>query len=85
MIRQKDLVELTTQQPFHPFRIHLSDGTSHDVSHPELLKVGPHTALLFTPKARYNFVAFDNVHTISILHISRLETVGAPAKARKHG
>lgn len=85
MIRMKDIVELGSRQPFQPFRIHVSDGSSHEVAHPELLKVGTNTVLLFTPKTKHNFMAFDDCQTISILHITRLETMGQPAKSRKQG
>lgn len=85
MIRMKDILELANRKPFQPFRIHLSDGTSHDVPHPEMLKVSTNTVILFIPKAKYNFVAFDDYKTLSILHMTQLETIGEPGRARKHG
>ena len=85
MIRKKDILDLARRQPFQPFRIHLSDGSSHDVLHPEVLKVSTNTVLLFIPKTKFDFMEFDDCKTISILHITQLETRGEPGKARKQG
>jgi len=32
---QADLLEQLRQRPFLPFRIQVSDGTSHDIYHPD--------------------------------------------------
>jgi hypothetical protein len=35
--------------PFEPFRLHLSDGTSHDVRHPDMILVGVRTTMIGIP------------------------------------
>ncbi|MCI0682319.1 MAG: hypothetical protein L0Y71_09460 [Gemmataceae bacterium] len=83
MIRMKDILEMASRQPFQPFRIHCSDGSGHEVRHPELIKVSPTIVILFTPLEKHNYTAFDESQTISILHITRLEPLSATSKARK--
>ena len=84
MIRQKEVLNLLTTQPFRPFRIHTSDGPSHLVFHPELARVSPNTVLLFHPHAEYPPPAFDDYEMISMLHITKLE-VADSAKTKKNG
>lgn len=65
------------RRPFVAYRVHLTDGSHHDVRHPEM-------AFL----TRYSLeIAADNqgpiperVHYCSLLHIARVETV-SPAPA----
>ncbi len=56
-------VELFRQimtRPFKPFRIVLSDGTGHDVTHPELLQVGTRTTTLTA--LGVEDIKIDNLH-----------------------
>jgi hypothetical protein len=67
-------VELFRQimaRPFKPFRIILSDGTGHDVPHPELLSVGTRTTTLTA--LGMEDVKLDN------LHITQLQPLPAEA------
>jgi hypothetical protein len=84
MIRMQDVLEIASQQPFQPFRIHVSDGSAHEVRHPELIKVSPTKVVLFSPLEKYNYMAFDESQTISMLHITRLEPRGAATKGKKN-
>ena len=83
MIRMRDIFEMVARQPFQPFRIHCSDGSGHEVRHPELIKISPTIVILFTPLEKYNYTAFDESQTISILHITRLEPLPTASKVKK--
>jgi acyl-CoA hydrolase len=34
------MIDFVTAEPFRPFRIHMASGTTFDVRHPEMIKVG---------------------------------------------
>jgi hypothetical protein len=78
-MRQDDLLEVLRQRPFRPFRIHLTDGTTYDIRHPEMMVVGRSTALVFFPPAGMSLPALDRYDTIALLHITRLEPVESAA------
>lgn len=63
-------------QPFVPFKIHLSDGRSYDIRHPELIKVGRSYVMVFYPTAK-NFEIIDRDDTLSLLHITGLQPIEA--------
>ncbi|HUY36276.1 MAG TPA: hypothetical protein VMV69_26295 [Pirellulales bacterium] len=80
-MRAEELTELLRTQPFVPLRIHLSDGQTYDVRHPDLvlvlrqrvdigLKPDPATGVL------------ERVEHCSLLHVVRVEELPpAPATA----
>ncbi len=70
-MRAADLINRIEDQPFKPFRIHLSDGTRLDVRQPGMLIVGLSSAVLPTA-----FSTDDEGHriakhwrTIALVHI----------------
>lgn len=71
-MRAEELTELLKTRPFVPLRIHLTDGQSYDIRHPDLvlvlrqrvdigLKPDPTTGVL------------ERVEHCSLLHIVRVE------------
>lgn len=72
---QQDLLEVLRHRPFQPFRIHLSDGSTYEIRHPEMLIVGRTKALVFFPPAGMSLPAMDRYEAVSLLHITRLEPV----------
>jgi hypothetical protein len=73
-----DLNEKLRAAPFEWFRIHLTDGTSYEVRHPESVLLGRRTAVVGVkedPLQNY----YDRLATVSLLHIVRLEPVEQPA------
>ena len=71
MIRSADLIGRMNDQPFKPFRIHLTDGDAIDVPAPGMVIVGKNTAVLpnrFTRDEEGHTVA-DTWRTISLIHI----------------
>jgi hypothetical protein len=72
------ILEYTRRQPFEPFRLFLSDGTTYDIRHPEMCMVGKKTIVVGIP-SNETYV-FDRSITISMLHIVRLEPISATAR-----
>ena len=65
-----ELLDTVRQQPFEPFRLYLSDGTFHDVRHPEMLIVGLRSSYLALPsQARPEFV--DHLIKLDNLHVTK--------------
>jgi hypothetical protein len=76
----QDLLNLLRQQPFQPFRIHLDDGRSFEVRHPDLLWVGRRVAVLGIPESGPDRLLERHI-TLSLLHIVTIEPLDAAASA----
>ena len=64
----EQLREFVRRQPFEPFTIHMADGSSFKVSHPETLFVPPGWsvgAIVGLPKDRFSYVYLKNVTHVS--------------------
>lgn len=74
----EELMKMLRQQPFVPFRIHLSDTRVFDVRHREMIWVGPEIAIvgLFAPGGY-----LDRSEMISLAHIVSLEPIPAASPA----
>ena len=72
-MRSSDLSKRLFDQPFRPFRIHLSDGKALDVRQPRMVIVRRSTAILPTrfgkDEGRYPFVV--DWQTVALSHIVR--------------
>lgn len=71
-MRAEDIRDLLKRQPFVPFRIHMTDGKSYDVMHPELVlltKSYLHIAVSFDPESGVP----DRTDFCALLHIVRVE------------
>jgi hypothetical protein len=77
-MRPDELTELLRVRPFIPFRIHMTDGQTFDIRHPEIVlvlrqrvdigvKPDPQTGVL------------ERVEHCSLLHIVRVEQLAATA------
>jgi hypothetical protein len=61
-------------QPFAPFRIHLADGRSLDVFHPDVLAHGGgRTFVVYTSE--------EEAETVDLLLVTRLATIKADGQA----
>ena len=67
-MRQEDLQKAVKPKPFVPSRIHLSDGTTFEVPHPDFISVGPRTTALLVN---------GTFHIINNLHINYVEPLVA--------
>lgn len=73
-----ELFRRIAARPFRPFRVILSDGTGHDVRHPETISVGLRTTILST-------VGEDDIR-LDNLHITQLQPLDpAPVPGEGNG
>ena len=67
----EELVTRVRQQPFEPFRLHVTDGRTYEVKHPEQIMVGrrsSHVGLGSTGDT-----PFQKIAIVSNIHITSLE------------
>jgi|CXWL01.1.fsa_nt_gi hypothetical protein len=72
------LRKMLNAQPFRPFRVHLADGHSIDITHPEVVGYG----------GGRTFIAYtndDNFEVIDLLLVSSMETINGKPKRRGTG
>jgi hypothetical protein len=60
--------EFLRREPFQPFVIRMSNGETHEVSHPECLIVGANRAVVYYPKD-------DRFVYCSLIHINSVEAL----------
>jgi hypothetical protein len=67
-----DLFTALRRRPFEPFRIQVSDGTTYDVRHPELVMVGLVSIAKGVPAAGQELPVYQRVETVSLQHVVKL-------------
>lgn len=85
-MRPDDLLKRLEDQPFKPFRVHLSDGTVLDVTSPGDVVVGPSTAMLFTRFGRteQGRRIVEDWRTIALMHITQFSDIRDGRNGRRH-
>ena len=81
MITAGRIREMLNTRPFRPFRLFLSDGSHHDVPHPEFAWVFGGSIFVGVP-ARNGDVFDAYVKELSILHVTRAEKLPPGKKQR---
>ncbi len=71
-MRAEDVVALLKASPFVPFRFVMTDGTTRDVVHPELVLVF-RTYLELAFPSRSNEGIMDRFERCALIHIVRIE------------
>lgn len=75
-MRGDDFKELLQRKPFVPLRIHLTDGTSFDIRHPDnILVLRSRIDIGVGADSRG---VLDRVESCSLLHVVRVEELAAP-------
>jgi hypothetical protein len=75
MITSKDISDLQTQVPFHGFKLHLSDGRTVPIEHPEQMLVLRNSVVVAPRLPNGEFP--ERAEKFSILHITSVEGVEA--------
>jgi hypothetical protein len=86
-VRPDDMLELLRRRPFGPFRIHLSNGQSYDIRHPEVAFVTRAALVLGIPAPDLPPEIADRATVVALIHINNIEPlpVGAAAVASGNG
>ena len=76
-MRHEDLLTRLQDQPFKPFRIHLSDGTAIDVTDPGMIIVGRSSAVLPTRmgKDEEGRPVAEHWRTVALLHMVQFSSL----------
>jgi hypothetical protein len=66
------------RRPFEPFRLHVSDGTTYEVRHPELIMLRDDSAIVGVPgkKGPPRIASYE---IVDLLHVVRLVPIDAKA------
>ena len=76
-----DLLTHARRQPFVPLRLYLSDGSSYDVRHPELIVISRREVAIAIDGAKGDLP--ERMIYCDPLHITRVELInGAPRKRK---
>jgi hypothetical protein len=81
MMTSARIKELLNRRPFRPIRFFLSDGSHHDVPHPEFAWVFGGRVFIGVP-GRGASDLDGKVKELAILHVTRVEEL-SPPKAKR--
>jgi hypothetical protein len=70
------LLEMLRHRPFVPFRIHLTDGSTYEVRHPDLAMPGARSVLIGIPSRDLPEGVYDRFVVLALVHITQLEPLG---------
>jgi hypothetical protein len=78
-MRPHDLRQWNRATPFVPYRRRLNDGRTFDVRHPEMVRIGRTTAVVFTFQGDPNepFERMEMISLVLIESIAPIETAAA--------
>jgi len=74
----KGILQALRKRPFKPFRIQVSDGSTYDVRHPELVMVGKGEVIIGIPANGDADPIYDRAETVSLGHVLKLLPAPAP-------
>lgn len=66
-----DILQALRKRPFEPFRLLITDGSSYDVRHPELVIVGLGSLVLGIPASGQPGL-YERYETIALNHVVKL-------------
>jgi hypothetical protein len=67
-----DLLQALRKRPFEPFRIQVSDESTYEVRHPELVMVGLGSISIGIPATGQPQPVYERVETVSLRHVVKL-------------
>lgn len=77
----ESLREHLRREPFEPFRVFLSDGSAHEVRHPEMMLIMRREVVIALPKPGEEFAR--RAVFCDPLHITRVEPIDGHGKEPK--
>jgi hypothetical protein len=84
MIPPQELLSYIKAKPFRPFRVHMASGEMFDIRHPELVRVGRNSLMLFTLVSEHPEI-FDRWETISLMLMERISLLDATVSPGGNG
>jgi hypothetical protein len=77
-MRAEELLQLVRHRPFVPLRVHMTDGKTYDIRHPDQIMVLRQRVDIGVPAKPGDEVA-ERVEFCSLLHVVRVEEIPANA------
>ncbi|MBL8798760.1 MAG: hypothetical protein JNM56_33010 [Planctomycetia bacterium] len=75
----KDIQRYLRRQPFAPFRLVTSGGTTYDIKHPEMVLLSRRAVDIGLSSDPADTIA-EHIVTVSLVHVQRLEAAGSTAE-----
>ena len=72
----EELIEMLEERPFVPLRLHLSNGRTHEIRHPEMAIVGEDVMALGIEREESDR---PRLRFVSITHINEVEPISNAA------
>jgi hypothetical protein len=69
-MKPEELIEFLAERPFVPLRLHMSNGRTHDIRHPEMAIVGEDVVALGVERED---CSLPRIRLVSISHINEAE------------
>lgn len=79
MIHPRYLIDLLSDEPFKPFRLHLASGRMFDVRHPEMIEIGKSVVTVYAPPDGDSHGP-DRWRKVSLTLLESIESLESPAK-----
>ena len=80
-MRQESIFKWTRRQPFRPFQLRLTDGSTYDVHHPDMILPTPHEVAVGVPSMRGSAdpSLTNELIFVSYFHIMEIDPLPLPA------
>jgi hypothetical protein len=78
VVPARDILGYLHAEPFRPFRIRMTSGRTFDIRHPEMVRVGRSSLIIFSYVSDDPEV-FDRWETVSLMLIESVTHQEAPA------
>ena len=75
-MKAEELIELLEERPFVPIRLHMSNGRTHDVRHPEMAIVGEEVVALGVQR---DDSERPRIRLVSLSHVNEVEKISMNA------
>ncbi len=75
---QVELHTAARRQPFRPFRVVLTTGTTYDIQHPDLIMVGRRSATIGITNDPAG-TAYDRTFQVDLFQVGGIEELGSPS------
>ena len=72
----EELIELMSERPFKPLRLHLTNGRTYEIRHPEMAVVSDTVVAIGVPKQDGSLIAEKITHC-SLPHVVEVEPADA--------
>jgi len=73
---QADLQTAARRQPFRPFRVVLTTGTTYDIRHPDLIMVGRRSAAIGITNDPTG-TSYDRIFQVDLFHVVGIEELSS--------